>query len=91
MDVDTVVAARVLALEAEHKVKLLLLQTALKVEVDLLKEENRRLCEKLQREVCLKEGQEKVRWEFVGRRHCHLLGAPVGWLGCQPAHMHGQE
>lgn len=90
-DVDTVVVARVLALEAEHKVKLSLLQTALKEEVDLLKGENRRLCEKLQREVCLKEGLEKVRWEPLGRRHRHLLGAPVGRLGCQPADVHGQE
>ncbi|XP_023381589.1 pericentrin isoform X6 [Pteropus vampyrus] len=65
VDVDTVVAARVLALEAEHKVKLSLLQTTLKAEVDLLKEENRRLCEKLQREVCLKEGQEKGKHKSV--------------------------
>ncbi|XP_039735724.1 pericentrin isoform X5 [Pteropus medius] len=65
VDVDTVVAARVLALEAEHKVKLSLLQTTLKAEVDLLKEENRRLCEKLQREVCLKEDQEKGKHKSV--------------------------
>lgn len=66
MDVDAAVAARVLALEAEHKVKLSLLQTALEEEVDLLKGENRRLREELQSEARLNEDLEKVRGASAG-------------------------
>lgn len=54
------VAARVLALEAEHKVRLSLLQTELKEEIELLKIENRNLQEKLQHETRLKEDLESV-------------------------------
>lgn len=66
MDVDAAVAARVLALEAEHKVKLSLLQTALEEEVDLLRGENRRLREELQSEARLNEDLEKVRGASAG-------------------------
>lgn len=84
MDVDAAVAARVLALEAEHKVKLSLLQTALEEEVDLLRGENRRLREELQSEARLNEDLEKVRGASAGRPHCRLRGAPAGWAGHQP-------
>lgn len=60
MKVDTEVVARGLGLEAEHRLKLLLLQTELKEEMDVLKLENRNLHEKLQHEVCLKEDLERV-------------------------------
>lgn len=66
VDVDAAVAARVLALEAEHKVKLSLLQTALEEEVDLLRGENRRLREELQSEARLNEDLEKVRGASAG-------------------------
>ncbi|XP_041590756.1 pericentrin isoform X8 [Vulpes lagopus] len=59
LEVDTEVAARGLGLEAEHRLKLLLLQTELKEEMDILKLENRNLHEKLQHEVCLKEDLER--------------------------------
>nr|KAF6394481.1 hypothetical protein HJG63_010435 [Rousettus aegyptiacus] len=65
VDVDAAVAARVLALEAEHKVKLSLLQTALEEEVDLLRGENRRLREELQSEARLNEDLEKVKHKLV--------------------------
>ncbi|XP_076724099.2 pericentrin isoform X3 [Callospermophilus lateralis] len=58
---DMQVAARVLALEAEHKVRLSLLQTELKEQIELLKIENRNLQEKLQHETRLKEDLESVK------------------------------
>lgn len=60
LEVDAQVAARILTLEAEHKVKLSLLQTELKEEIELLKIENRNLQEKLQHETHLKEDLESV-------------------------------
>jgi pericentrin len=60
LEVNTQVAARVLGLEAEHKVKLSLLQTELREEIELLKIENRNLHEKLQHETRLKEDLESV-------------------------------
>ncbi|XP_041590751.1 pericentrin isoform X3 [Vulpes lagopus] len=65
LEVDTEVAARGLGLEAEHRLKLLLLQTELKEEMDILKLENRNLHEKLQHEVCLKEDLERVKHSLV--------------------------
>nr|XP_055169391.1 pericentrin isoform X6 [Nyctereutes procyonoides] len=65
LEVDTEVAARGLGLEAEHRLKLLLLQTELKEEMDVLKLENRNLHEKLQHEVCLKEDLERVKHRLV--------------------------
>ncbi|XP_071471064.1 pericentrin isoform X11 [Marmota flaviventris] len=58
---DMQVAARVLALEAEHKVRLSLQQTELKEQIELLKIENRNLQEKLQHETRLKEDLESVK------------------------------
>lgn len=60
LEVDAQVAARILSLEAEQKVKLSLLQTELKEEIELLKIENRNLQEKLQHETHLKEDLENV-------------------------------
>ncbi|XP_077900949.1 pericentrin isoform X8 [Ictidomys tridecemlineatus] len=60
---DMQVAARVLALEAEHKVRLSLLQTELKEQIELLKIENRNLQEKLQHETRLKEDLESAALE----------------------------
>ncbi|XP_059099802.1 pericentrin isoform X2 [Peromyscus eremicus] len=65
LEVDAQVAARILTLEAEHKVKLSLLQTELKEEIELLKIENRNLQEKLQHETHLKEDLESVRHSLV--------------------------
>lgn len=65
LKVDTEVVARGLGLEAEHRLKLLLLQTELKEEMDVLKLENRNLHEKLQHEVCLKEDLERVKHSLV--------------------------
>ncbi|XP_074245472.1 pericentrin isoform X4 [Saimiri boliviensis] len=62
---DTEVAARDLGLETEHKVKLSLLHTELKEEIELLKIENRNLYEKLQHEIRLKEDLEKVKHSLV--------------------------
>ncbi|XP_072867447.1 pericentrin isoform X6 [Chlorocebus sabaeus] len=64
-EADAEVAARVLGLETEHKVKLSLLQTELKEEIELLKIENRNLYEKLQHETRLKENLEKVKRNLV--------------------------
>ncbi|XP_037685884.1 LOW QUALITY PROTEIN: pericentrin [Choloepus didactylus] len=64
-EVETEVAARVLSLENEHKVKLSLLWTELKEEIEPLKIENRNLHEKLQHEIHLKEGLEKVNRNLV--------------------------
>lgn len=58
--VEAEVAARVLRLETEHKLKLSLLQTELKEEIDVLKLENRSLREKLQEAISLKEDWERV-------------------------------
>ncbi|XP_071471062.1 pericentrin isoform X9 [Marmota flaviventris] len=60
---DMQVAARVLALEAEHKVRLSLQQTELKEQIELLKIENRNLQEKLQHETRLKEDLESAALE----------------------------
>ncbi|XP_008265468.2 pericentrin isoform X4 [Oryctolagus cuniculus] len=65
LQVDMDVATRVLGLETENKVKLSLLQTELKEEIELLKIENRNLHEKLQHEVRLKEDLEKVKHNLV--------------------------
>ncbi|XP_036023217.1 pericentrin isoform X2 [Onychomys torridus] len=65
LEVDAQVAARILTLEAEHKVQLSLLQTELKEEIELLKIENRNLQEKLQHETHLKEDLESVRHSLV--------------------------
>ncbi|OBS60041.1 hypothetical protein A6R68_08838, partial [Neotoma lepida] len=65
LEVDAQVAARILTLETEHKVKLSLLQTELKEEIELLKIENRNLQEKLQHETHLKENLESVRCSLV--------------------------
>uniref|UniRef100_G1QSH5 Pericentrin n=1 Tax=Nomascus leucogenys TaxID=61853 RepID=G1QSH5_NOMLE len=65
LEADTEVAARVLGLETEHKVKLSLLQTELKEEIELLKIENRNLYEKLQHETRLKEDLEKVKHNLI--------------------------
>nr|XP_037840898.1 pericentrin isoform X3 [Chlorocebus sabaeus] len=64
-EADAEVAARVLGLETERKVKLSLLQTELKEEIELLKIENRNLYEKLQHETRLKENLEKVKRNLV--------------------------
>ncbi|KAM5281215.1 LOW QUALITY PROTEIN: pericentrin [Ctenodactylus gundi] len=64
-EVDAQVAARVLGLEAEHKVKLSLLQTELKEEIELLKIENRNLREKLQHETRLKGDLESVKCSLM--------------------------
>lgn len=79
-------AARILSLEAEQKVKLSLLQTELKEEIELLKIENRSLQEKLQHETHLKENLENVSSGpqqgsvFCGRRvvsvHQEVLRTP---------------
>ncbi|XP_044106683.1 pericentrin isoform X3 [Neovison vison] len=63
--VEAEVAARVLRLETEHKLKLSLLQTELKEEIDVLKLENRSLREKLQEAISLKEDWERVKCELV--------------------------
>ncbi|XP_029422958.1 pericentrin isoform X2 [Nannospalax galili] len=65
LEIDALVAARILCLEAEHKVKLSLLQTELKEEIELLKIENRNLHEKLQHETRLKEDLESVKRSLV--------------------------
>ncbi|XP_075398289.1 pericentrin isoform X3 [Tenrec ecaudatus] len=64
-DVETEVAARVLGLENEYKVKLSLLQTDLKEEMELLKAENRNLHEKLQHETHLREDAEKAKCKLA--------------------------
>ncbi|XP_064135675.1 pericentrin isoform X2 [Loxodonta africana] len=64
-EVETEVAARVLGLENEYKVKLSLLQTELKEEMELLKIENRNLHEKLQHEIHLREDAEKAKCNLV--------------------------
>lgn len=60
LEVDAQVAARILSLEAQQKVKLSFLQTELKEEIELLKIENRNLQEKLQHETHLREDLENV-------------------------------
>ncbi|XP_051042899.1 pericentrin isoform X2 [Phodopus roborovskii] len=65
VEADAQVAARILTLEAEHKVKLSLLQTELKEAVELLKTENRDLQEKLHHEIHLKEELESVKRSLV--------------------------
>ncbi|XP_013361238.1 PREDICTED: pericentrin isoform X2 [Chinchilla lanigera] len=65
VEVEAQVTARVLGLEAEHKVKLSLLQTELKEEIELLKIENRHLREKLQHESRLRGDLESVKFSLV--------------------------
>lgn len=65
-EVETAVAARVLGLEAEHKVRLSL-QMELKEEIELLNVEKRDLLEKLQQEIRLNEDLEKVSFESSRR------------------------
>ncbi|XP_047421105.1 pericentrin isoform X4 [Sciurus carolinensis] len=65
LEEGTQVAARVLALETEHKVRLSLLQTELKEEIELLRIENRNLQERLQHETRLKEDLERVKRSLV--------------------------
>ncbi|XP_047702816.1 pericentrin isoform X9 [Prionailurus viverrinus] len=64
-EVETEVAARVLSLEAEHKLKLSFLQSELKEEIDVLKLENRNLHERLRHEIRLKEDLERVKYNLV--------------------------
>lgn len=85
---ETAVAARVLGVEAEHKIKCLQLQTELKEEIDLLNTEKRDLLEQLQQEIRQKEDLEKVSFESWQRGHCDLweqVARPAGWLGCRSA------
>lgn len=85
---ETAVAAGVLGVEAEHKVKHSLLQTELKEEIDLLNTEKRDLLEQLQQEIRLKEDLEKVSFGSWQRGHCDLweqVAWPTGWLGCRSA------
>ncbi|XP_008592355.1 PREDICTED: pericentrin-like, partial [Galeopterus variegatus] len=65
LEIDKEVAARILGLETEHKVKLSLFQTELKEEIELLRIENRSLHEKLRHEIRLKEDLEKVKHNLV--------------------------
>nr|XP_048307392.1 pericentrin isoform X2 [Myodes glareolus] len=65
LEADAQVAARILSLEDEQKVKLSLLQTELREEIELLKIENRSLQEKLQHETHLKEDLENVKRSLV--------------------------
>ncbi|XP_045357015.1 pericentrin isoform X17 [Leopardus geoffroyi] len=64
-EVETEVAARVLSLEAEHKLKLSFLQSELKEEIGVLKLENRNLHERLRHEIRLKEDLERVKYNLV--------------------------
>ncbi|XP_032943897.1 pericentrin isoform X2 [Rhinolophus ferrumequinum] len=66
-EVETAVVARVLGLEAEHKVRLSL-QMELKEEIDLLNVEKRDLLEKLQQEIRLNEDLEKAKHDLA---ECH--------------------
>ncbi|XP_074176191.1 pericentrin isoform X7 [Rhinolophus sinicus] len=66
-EVETAVAARVLGLEAEHKVRLSL-QMELKEEIELLNVEKRDLLEKLQQEIRLNEDLEKAKHDLA---ECH--------------------
>ncbi|XP_045396827.1 pericentrin isoform X3 [Lemur catta] len=65
LEADMEVAARVLNLDTEHKVKLSLLQTELREEIELLKIENRNLHERLQHAIGVKEDLEKVKHNLV--------------------------
>ncbi|XP_023571653.1 pericentrin isoform X2 [Octodon degus] len=65
VEVEAQVAARVLGLEAEHKVKLSLLQTELKEEIELLKMENRHLREKLQHESQMRGDLESEKFSLM--------------------------
>ncbi|XP_039078067.1 pericentrin [Hyaena hyaena] len=65
LEVETEVAARVWSLETEHKLKLSLLQSELREEIDVLKLENRNLHERLQHEICLKEDLERINCKLV--------------------------
>lgn len=59
-EVQTEVAASVLGLEAEHRVKLSLLDTELKEEVAHLQTESRNLHGRLRREICLRGNLREV-------------------------------
>ncbi|XP_021112114.1 pericentrin isoform X1 [Heterocephalus glaber] len=72
VEMDAQVTARVLGLEAEHKLKLSLLQTELKEEIELLKMENRNLREKLQHETRLRGHLESVKFSLVEDHQAEL-------------------
>ncbi|XP_021508181.1 pericentrin isoform X3 [Meriones unguiculatus] len=74
-EVDAQVAARILALEAEHKVELSLLQAELKEKIELLKIENRNLQEKLQHEAHLREDLESVKHSLIEDHQVRLRTA----------------
>lgn len=82
MGVDAQVAARILTLEAEHKVELSLLQTELREEIELLKIENRNLQEKLQHETHLKEDLESVSSDPWQGRALRAQGGPADTPSC---------
>lgn len=67
MELETEVATTVFGLETEHKVKLSLFEMELQEEINLLKIANQNLHEKLQQEIRLKEGLEKVSRESLWR------------------------
>lgn len=75
-EVETEVAARVLSLEAEHKLKLSFLQSELKEEIDVLKLENRNLHERLRHEIRLKEDLERVSVDPARLRSGTLVWRP---------------
>ncbi|KAF0884242.1 PCNT protein, partial [Crocuta crocuta] len=65
LEVEAEVAARVWSLETEHKLKLSLLQSELREEIDVLKLENRNLHERLQHGIRLKEDLERINCKLV--------------------------
>ncbi|XP_014437446.2 pericentrin isoform X2 [Tupaia chinensis] len=65
LEIGTEAAAMALGLKIEQKVKLSLLQTELKEEIEFLRLENRNLHEKLQHEIHLNEDLEKERQILV--------------------------
>ncbi|XP_045052706.2 pericentrin isoform X7 [Desmodus rotundus] len=65
VELETEVATTVFGLETEHKVKLSLFEMELQEEINLLKIANQNLHEKLQQEIRLKEGLEKVKHNLV--------------------------
>ncbi|XP_010634682.1 pericentrin isoform X3 [Fukomys damarensis] len=72
VEMDAQVTTRVLGLEAEHKVKLSLLQTELREEIELLKMENRNLREKLQHETRMRGDLESVKFNLVEDHQAEL-------------------
>ncbi|KAF4020687.1 hypothetical protein G4228_012561 [Cervus hanglu yarkandensis] len=75
LELETEVPAGDLGLETTHSAQLMLLPVELKEEIDLLKVENRNLQEKLQREICLKEGLEKMKQNLVEAHQEELKSA----------------